>query len=124
MVTHKPLPTGFHTFRDVIRGGFLYIDKTRLIYELVRHPKGIYFLSRPRRFGKSLLVSTLEEIFRGSRELFQGLWLYDSPYGWEEHRVIRIDFSSEPVQSAQGLSEALQRIVKGNWPLVPTNWKT
>ena len=56
----KPLPVGIQTFRDIIDGGFLYIDKTRYIYELIRYPKGVYFLSRPRRFGKSLLISTLE----------------------------------------------------------------
>ena len=49
----KPLPVGIQTFRDIINGGFLYVDKTRYIYELIRHSKGVYFLSRPRRFGKS-----------------------------------------------------------------------
>ncbi|MCE7981200.1 MAG: hypothetical protein DYG89_08425 [Caldilinea sp. CFX5] len=111
METRKPLPVGFHTFRDIINGGFLYVDKTRLIYELIRYPKGVYFLARPRRFGKSLLISTLEEIFRGNRGLFEGLWLYDSPYGWEKHPVIRIDFSSEPARSAQELTEGIQRIL-------------
>ncbi|MGB0389777.1 MAG: AAA family ATPase, partial [Ardenticatenaceae bacterium] len=61
----KPLPLGFSTFSDLIQGGYLYIDKTKWIYEMVRYPKGLYFLSRPRRFGKSLMVSTLEEIFLG-----------------------------------------------------------
>ena len=59
----KPL-FGFSTFSDLIQGGYLYIDKTKWIYNLVR-PCGLYFLSRPRRFGKSLMVSTLEEIFLG-----------------------------------------------------------
>ena len=107
----KPLPVGFHTFRDLINGGFLYVDKTRLIYELIRNHKGVYFLARPRRFGKSLLVSTLEEIFLGNRTLFQGLWLDQSPYNWEKHPVIRIDFSSEPVRSAEELTEGIQRIL-------------
>ena len=111
MKTLKPLPVGFHTFRDLINGGFLYVDKTRLIYELIRNHKGVYFLARPRRFGKSLLVSTLEEIFLGNRALFQGLWLDQSPYSWEKHPVIRIDFSSEPVRSAQELTEGIQRIL-------------
>ncbi|MFN8493175.1 MAG: AAA family ATPase [Caldilineaceae bacterium] len=108
----KPLPVGLQTFRDLIGGGFLYVDKTTLIYELIRNPKGVYFLARPRRFGKSLLVSTLEEIFLGNRELFQGLWLYDSPYVWEKHPVVRIDFSLEPVKSAQELMESIQRAVR------------
>jgi hypothetical protein len=59
----KPLPVGIQTFRDLIEGGFLYIDKTHHIYEMIRYSKGVYFLSRPRRFGKSLLISTLDEIF-------------------------------------------------------------
>jgi hypothetical protein len=74
----KPLPVGIQTFRDIIDGGFLYIDKTRSIYPLIRYSKGVYFLSRPRRFGKSLLISTLEEIFTGRRGRFRGLWLMDA----------------------------------------------
>ena len=112
MATLKPLPVGFQTFRDLINGGFLYVDKTRLIYELIRNPKGVYFLARPRRFGKSLLVSTLEEIFLGNRDFFQGLWLNESPYGWEKHPVFRIDFSREPIHSAQDLTEGIQRILR------------
>jgi hypothetical protein len=112
----KPLPVGIQTFSDIIEGGFLYVDKTRWIYELVRYPKGVYFLSRPRRFGKSLLVSTLEAIFQGRRELFQGLWIDDSDYDWEEHPVIRIDFSRSRVSTAeeleQSISKYLQRIAR------------
>ncbi len=63
----KDLPIGISTFRDIIEGNFLYIDKTKYIYDMIRPAKGYYFLSRPRRFGKSLLVSTLDEIFSGNR---------------------------------------------------------
>lgn len=104
----KPLPVGLYTLRDLIEGGFLYVDKTRWIYELVRYNKGIYFLSRPRRFGKSLLM-ILSEIFRGNRDLFQGLWLYDSPYDWKEHPVIHLDFSQYTAENA----EQLKSIIKG-----------
>lgn len=104
----QPLPIGTHTFRKIIQGGYLYIDKTPLIYELLRHPVGAYFLARPRRFGKSLLISTLDEIFRGNRELFQGLWLYDSPYAWTPYPVIRLDFGQNPVTSAVELERMLQ----------------
>lgn len=103
----KPLPIGLQTFRDIIEGGFLYVDKTKWLYDLVRYPKGVYFLSRPRRFGKSLLISTLNEIFLGNRELFKGLWLYDSPYQWQPHPVIRVDFSLYPVKSAEELKASL-----------------
>ncbi|GAB4156997.1 MAG: ATP-binding protein [Candidatus Promineifilaceae bacterium] len=113
----KPLPIGIQTFRDIIHGGFLYVDKTRWIYELIRYPKGVYFLARPRRFGKSLLISTLDEIFQGQRELFRGLWLYDSPYAWQSHPVIRLDFSRYPSRSADELegniSVMLNRLAEG-----------
>ncbi len=85
----KPLQASTYTFRDLIEGGFLYVDKTQYIYELIRYAKGVHFLSRPRRFGKSLLISTLAEIFRGNKELFQGLWLYESDYQWQTYPVIR-----------------------------------
>ena len=110
----KSLPIGIQTFKDIIQGGFLYVDKTSTIYEVIHNPKGVYFFSRPRRFGKSLLVSTLEEIFLGNRALFQGLWLHDSPYSWPQHPVIHIDFSRRRVESAEALeiviSEHLQQI--------------
>ncbi|MBV7339527.1 AAA family ATPase [Chloroflexi bacterium TSY] len=63
----KPLQPSTPTFQDFIEGGYLYVDKTRYVYELIRGSKGIYFLSRPRRFGKSLFVSTLEAVFRGNK---------------------------------------------------------
>ncbi|MCE7985288.1 MAG: hypothetical protein DYG89_29290 [Caldilinea sp. CFX5] len=82
------------------------IDKPRLIYELIRNPKGIYFLARPRRFGKSILVSTLLEIFTGNREFFRELWLYDSPYTWEKHPVIHLDFKLNRLPDHQELQQA------------------
>ncbi len=104
----KPLPIGIQTFKDIIAGGFLYVDKTRWIYDLIRPAKGVYFLSRPRRFGKSLLISTLAEIFQGKRELFRGLWLYDQPYDWRPYPVIRIDFSLAQVKSAEALEQHIR----------------
>lgn len=103
----KPLPIGIQTFRDIINGGFLYIDKTKWIYEMVRYSKGVYFLSRPRRFGKSLLISTLDEIFQGNRELFRGLWLYTSPYQWRQHPIIRLDFSLKRAETANELKRTI-----------------
>ena len=99
----KPLPVGVSTFSDIINGGYLYVDKTKWIHELVRHPKGPYFLARPRRFGKSLLVSTLEEVFGGNRALFKGLYIDSTDYQWENYPVIRIDFSQERVNNADEL---------------------
>lgn len=107
----KPLAVWTHTFRDIIEGGFHYIDKTRYIYELVRYPKGVYFLARPRRFGKSTLVTTLEELFAGNRALFQGLWIDQSDYDWQKYAVIRIDFSEHRVKDAEMLTKVLDRFI-------------
>ncbi len=104
----KPLPTSIQTFSDLINGGYLYIDKTQYLYELIRYPKGVYFLARPRRFGKSLLISTLDEIFQGNKELFKGVWLYDSPYQWQQHPVIRFDLSRHAVKDAAELERVLE----------------
>jgi len=104
----KLLPIGNATFRDVVRGDYLYVDKTRYIHKLVGHYKGVYFLSRPRRFGKSLMLSTLDEIFRGDRELFKGLWIYEqSDYDWTPHPVIRLDFSAGHIDSPEALEDFL-----------------
>lgn len=67
-------PLGIQTFKNIIEGNYVYVDKTDLIYELV-HEKKYCFLSRPRRFGKSLLVTTLQAYFEGKKELFKGLKL-------------------------------------------------
>mgnify|MGYP001245945494 CR=1 FL=1 len=99
----KPVQASVYTFRDIIAGGFVYVDKTRTIYELVRYNKGVNFLARPRRFGKSLLLSTLDELFRGNRASFRGLWIDSSDYTWNAHPVVRIDFSRFQVQSVDEL---------------------
>lgn len=87
----KKLPVGIQSFREIIEGDYVYVDKTRAIYELIDSGK-YFFLSRPRRFGKSLLLNTIKEIFLGNRELFQGLYIYDK-ISWEKHPVILVDFS-------------------------------
>ncbi len=99
----KDLPIGISTFRDIIEGNFLYIDKTRYIYELIRPEKAVYFLSRPRRFGKSLLISTLYEIFKGNKELFKGLYIYDTDYDWESYPIVRISFAQEDFRNKDAL---------------------
>ena len=73
----KKLPIGIHTFSDIINENNLYVDKTEDIYNLMHTSGKYFFISRPRRFGKSLLVSTLKEIFSGNKELFKGLYIYD-----------------------------------------------
>jgi len=101
----RKYPIGQQDFRDIIQSGFVYVDKTRLIHTLIESGK-YYFLSRPRRFGKSLLLSTIGEIFRGSRELFKGLWIVDH-WDWnQKYPVIHISFSNIGVQTL-GLERAI-----------------
>lgn len=88
----KHLPIGLQTFRDLVTGNFVYVDKTDIIYELIKK-KSVYFFARPRRFGKSLLISTMQSIFEGKRELFKGLAIDQFDYDWTPKPVIRIDFS-------------------------------
>ncbi len=87
----KKLPIGIQEFSKLIEDGYLYVDKTEHYHRLISGGT-YYFLSRPRRFGKSLLISTLKEIFRGNRALFKGLWIEDK-IDWEPHPVILLDFS-------------------------------
>lgn len=86
----KEIKIGIQTFEDLIRNNYIYIDKTDQIYNLVKS-KGIYFLSRPRRFGKSLLISTIKAIFEGKKELFEGLAIYDLEYDWKKYPVVALN---------------------------------
>ena len=88
----KKLPIGLQDFKEIREEGYLYIDKTSIIYNLITEGK-YYFLSRPRRFGKSLLVSTLKYLFQGEKELFKGLDIYDK-YDFPKHPVVHISFGT------------------------------
>ena len=101
-------PIGIQDFEKIISGGFAYVDKTALVYDLV-HQGNIYFLSRPRRFGKSLLVSTLEYYFRGRKDLFRGLAIDRLETEWEEYPVFHVDFNS--TNFLEGM--ALQKLIQG-----------
>ena len=89
----KKIDTGNSSFVKLITSDNLYVDKTSYLYRLVSKSGAYYCLSRPRRFGKSLTIGTLEEIFRGNRELFRGLYIDGTDYDWKEYPVIHIDFS-------------------------------
>ena len=89
----KKLPLGLSDFRKIITGDYVYVDKTQLIHQMITGGE-YYFISRPRRFGKSLLVSTLAELFSGNKELFKNLWIGSSDYDWPQYPVIRFDFSA------------------------------
>ena len=88
----KKLPLGIQGFKEIINGGYFYSDKTQYIYNLINNAS-YYFLSRPRRFGKSLLLDTIAEAFSGDKELFKGLWIYNSDYRFEKYPVLRLDMS-------------------------------
>ena len=83
-------PIGIQTFEDVITDGYAYVDKTALVYKLVSEGK-YYFLSRPRRFGKSLLLSTLKAYYQGKRELFDGLAIAGLEKEWKEYPIFHFD---------------------------------
>lgn len=87
------LPIGIQDFETIISDGYTYIDKTALIYQLITQGKP-YFLSRPRRFGKSLLISTFEALFSARRNLFKGLWIEATDWNWIQYPVIRLDMST------------------------------
>ena len=85
-------PIGIQSFEQIIEDGYVYIDKTDLVYKLTHEGK-IYFLSRPRRFGKSLLVSTLKNYYLGHKELFKGLKIDSLEKDWNVHPVFHVDFN-------------------------------
>ena len=87
----KNLPIGIQTIQEIITDGYIYVDKTQFALELIKNGKH-YFLSRPRRFGKSVFVSTLEEIFRGNKALFEGCHIAASNYDWKPYPVLYLDF--------------------------------
>ena len=102
----KQLPIGVQTFEKVINGNYLYVDKTALIYEMV-HEYSYLFLSRPRRFGKSLLTSTLEAYFQGRKELFQGLAMEQLEQEWKSYPVFHLDLNVGKYDTLESLQENL-----------------
>lgn len=111
------LPLDLATFKRLRDENYLYVDKTQHAYNLITRGSR-FFLSRPRRFGKSLFVSTLKEVLLGNRSLFQGLWIDSSDYGWLPHGVISLDLSSLDVTTPQelilGIADRLDVIVQAH----------
>jgi hypothetical protein len=106
------LPVGIQSFEDLRKKGYLYVDKTEDIHRMITTNK-IYFLSRPRRFGKSLLVSTLEAVFQAQKELFDGLYIYDK-WDWsKKFPVIHLDFGNRDYSSGKELKLSLTDFVDG-----------
>ena len=104
-------PIGIQTFANIISEEFLYVDKTALVYKLANDSK-YYFLSRPRRFGKSLLVTTLEAYFQGRKELFEGLAISKLETEWKQYPVLHIDLNAADYRSEEALISIIDRHIR------------
>ena len=104
--TMQKLPIGIQSFEKLRKDDYAYVDKTTFLYELVKN-RGYYFLSRPRRFGKSLLLSTLKAYFEGKKELFENLAIAEMEQTWEAYPVLYLDLNVGLYTSTDGLLEAL-----------------
>jgi hypothetical protein len=108
----KRLPIGISDFKKLREENFIYVDKTEYIYKLITEGGNYYFLSRPRRFGKSLLLSTIRYLFQGKKELFKDLYIYDK-WNWEEiYPVIRIDLSHITIKKEEEFQDQMELILK------------
>ena len=111
----QKLPISISDFNTLRIENYLYIDKTSYIHHLLTSGEKYYFLARPRRFGKSLLVSTLQEVLTGNKALFTGLAIGNSAYDWQPHGVIKLDLSifdiTDTVSLRSGISIVLIKII-------------
>ena len=103
-------PIGIQSFEEIRTKGFVYVDKTALVYRMVTEGK-VYFLSRPRRFGKSLLLSTLKAYFQGKRALFEGLAMEGLEADWAVHPVFHVDFANKNFNRPDELEEAIESFI-------------
>ena len=112
----RKLPIGIQTFDKLREGGFLYVDKTAMIYQIASTSTP-YFLSRPRRFGKSLLISTFEAYFQGRKDLFQGLAIEQLETKWEQYPVLHLDLNARKYETAADLTAMLNQYLE-KWELL------
>ena len=105
------LTASVYSFEKLRNEGYLYVDKTEYIWQMINPAGESYFLSRPRRFGKSLTVSTLKAVFEGKKELFKGLAIYDKPYDWKPYPIIHLDMASCDVHTEEDLRDYLVRMM-------------
>lgn len=111
MASNLKYPIGIQSFSEIRKNGYLYVDKTRYIHHIVSSGK-YYFLSRPRRFGKSLLLSTIEALFKGKRELFKGLAIDSLEWSWDAHEVLHLDLNARNYSSDDSLLTIIDRHLK------------
>ena len=109
----RNLPIGIQSFENLRENGYLYVDKTDLVYKLVTTGKP-YFFSRPRRFGKSLLISTLEAYFQGRKDLFHGLAIEGMEKEWKQYPVFHLDLNAEKYDAPERLYAILNNYLC-NW---------
>ena len=107
-MSNKLYPIGIQNFEKLRKNGYLYIDKTALVYQLAK-TGCYYFLSRPRRFGKSLLISTFEAYFQGKRELFEGLAIEKLEKEWKQHPILHLDLNIERYDTPGSLNDILEK---------------
>lgn len=113
MATKRKYPVGIQTFSRLRREGYVYVDKTDLVWLLAQENNPFLFFGRPRRFGKSLLASTLHSFFAGERELFRGLKVDQLEWDWKQYPVLHIDLSeAKDMQTAEKLEEKLMLILQ------------
>ena len=105
------ITTSTFSFPDIVANKFVYIDKTAYLHELLKDGKNQYFLARPRRFGKSLTISTLQCIFEGRRELFKGLAIDRSDYAWTVYPVLRLDMGSCQADTIESFRSKLKELL-------------
>ena len=111
-MNNKIYPIGVQNFEKLRTGGYFYIDKTELIYRIIK-TGSYYFLSRPRRFGKSLLISTIEAYFQGKKELFEGLAMEKLEKDWIEHPILHMDLNIEKYDCQESLDNMLEKTLAG-----------
>ena len=116
-IARRKFPIGVQSFEDIRRENAIYVDKTAFVYRLVSEGK-YYFLARPRRFGKSLFISTLEAYFNGRRELFEGLAIDSLESAWQVHAVLRFDFSRSRILGAQSIGNLIDNLLAGHEEVV------
>ena len=109
-------PIGIQNFEKIREGEYVYVDKTATLYQLVTTGT-YYFLSRPRRFGKSLLVSTLEAYFQGRKDLFNGLAIENLEKDWQEYPVLHLDLNTQKYVSPQALNNVLD-VALSSWEVI------
>ena len=107
-MSHKIYPIGIQNFEKIRNDGYFNIDKTALMYQMVK-TGSYYFLSRPRRFGKSLLVSTLEAYFQGKKELFEGLAVEKLEKDWIKYPILHLDLNIEKYDTSESLDNILDK---------------